>query len=456
MKGIWLSFIFLLCALSQKAQVIQAIEFVGNKTTKEIILKRELTFALGDTILPADTASHQSESENNLFNTTLFNFTKIEFVDTNQNWKVIVTLQERWYLWPEVLIKFQERNFSEWWKNKNLSRIDLGLHLNKLNFLGLNQTLQINGYLGFTEKFGFQYRIPYLTKKMRDGFKVATDYSTQNEVFVGVSEDEMVYIKNDSLPIRSMFRLQLEYFRRTGFYQTQYFTGRFIQMRASDTLMDISQHYFGNKDGFLRFSQLTYRYKFDKRFSQNYPLKGFFVDFQIDQYGLGKIDQSNLSVTRLLGSYRIYKKLANRQYWASGVHINQYLGANTPFLFQSGLGFNDYIRGFEPNVIFGRTSFLFKNNYKVQIISPQKFTLPLIKKLKKFSKIHFALYGNIILDGGYVKNTNPINNTLNNTFLYGSGLGLDWVTYYDVVIRTEYLINQFGKTNFNVSVVAPI
>lgn len=456
MKGIRLSLLLIFCAFANYAQVITQIEFVGNKTTKEIILKRELTFAIGDTVLPKDTLTHQTASENNLFNTTLFNFTNVEFIDTNKNWKVVVTLQERWYLWPEVMIKFQERNFSEWWKNKNLSRIDLGLHLNKFNFLGLNQTLQVNGYLGFTERFGFQYKIPYLTKKLRDGIKIAADYSTQNEVFVGVSEDEMVYIKNDSLPIRSNFRFQLEYFRRTGFYQTQYFIGRFNQLIASDTLKRISQPYLGNNNGFLRFAQLTYRYKYDKRFSQNYPLTGFFVDFQIDQYGLGQIDQSDLSVTRLLGSYRVYKKLAKRQYWAAGFHLNQYLGTNAPFLFQSGLGFNDYVRGFEPNVIFGRSSFLVKNNYKIQIVPPKKFTIPFIKKIKKFSKIHFALYGNVIFDAGYVQNSTPIINTLNNTFLYGSGLGLDWITYYDVVIRTEYLINQFGQTNFNISFVAPI
>lgn len=456
MKGIWLTLLFLVCTIVQKAQVVTEIEFTGNKKTKEIILKRELTFELGDTVLAGDTVNHISESENNLFNTTLFNFTDVKFISHEENWKVVVTLQERWYLWPEVMIKFQERNFSEWWKNKNLSRIDLGLHLNKYNFLGLNQNLQVNGYVGFTEKFGFQYRVPYLTKKMRDGLKVAADYSTQNEVFVGVSEDEMVYIKNDSLPIRSAFRFQLEYFRRTGFYQTQYFTGRFIQIQAADTLKDLSQAYLGNQEGFLRFAQLTYRFKYDRRFTQNYPLRGFFVDLQIDQYGLGQLDKSDLSVTRVLGSYRFYRRLANRQYWATGFHINQYLGANSPFLFQSGLGFNDYVRGFEPNVIFGRTSFLVKNNYKFQIVRPKKYTLPLIKKIKRFSKIHFAIYGNVIFDAGYVQNPTPINNTLNNKLLYGSGLGLDWVTYYDVVVRTEYLINQFGQTNFNLSFVAPI
>jgi hypothetical protein len=80
----------------------------------------------------------------------------------------------------------------------------------------------------------------------------------------------------------------------------------------------------------------------------------------------------------------------------------------------------------------------------------------MIKKIKKFSKIHFAVYWNCYLDMGYVHLANPMNNTLANQFLIGGGSGVDWVTYYDIVIRTEYSINQFGNTNFNISFVSPL
>ena len=183
---------------SVSAQEIAEINVIGNKKTKLKIIFRELTFTVGDTILPKDTANHTTNSENNLFNTSLFNFTTVHFKDTLGKWHVEVELQERWFVWPEVIIKFQDRNFSEWLKNKDLSRIDAGVHLNKFNFLGLNQTLQINGYLGFTEKFGFKYKVPYINKKLKDGLKIASNYSTRNEIFTGVRNNEMIYLKNDS------------------------------------------------------------------------------------------------------------------------------------------------------------------------------------------------------------------------------------------------------------------
>ena len=62
---------------SVSSQEIAEINVIGNKTTKLKIILRELTFKVGDTIFPKDTANHTTNSENNLFNTSLFNFKKM-------------------------------------------------------------------------------------------------------------------------------------------------------------------------------------------------------------------------------------------------------------------------------------------------------------------------------------------------------------------------------------------
>ena len=155
--------------IGQTSFVLSNIEITGNKTTKERIVLREVSFNTKDTILFSDTAKHISKTENNLLNTSLFNFIKVTFVDTLDSWVARIKLQERWYLWPQVAIKFQDRNFSEWWKTRNFSRIEYGLIVNRNNFLGLNQTVQGQFYYGFTKKVGFKYHIPYLTKKQKGG-----------------------------------------------------------------------------------------------------------------------------------------------------------------------------------------------------------------------------------------------------------------------------------------------
>ena len=122
MNGHWIAILFCLALFDSYGQTVKRIVITGNNTTKDKIILRELSFSPGIKIFEKDTLEHKLESENNLFNTSLFNFTKITFKDSLKNWIVLIELQERWYIWPEIMVKFQERNFAEWWKNKNLSR----------------------------------------------------------------------------------------------------------------------------------------------------------------------------------------------------------------------------------------------------------------------------------------------------------------------------------------------
>ena len=45
---------------------------------------------------------------------------------------------------------------------------------------------------------------------------------------------------------------------------------------------------------------------------------------------------------------------------------------------------------------------------------------------------------------------------LDNKFIFGTGVGLDFVTYYDKVLRLEYGINDMGETGLFIHFVAPI
>jgi len=55
----------------------------------------------------------------------------------------------------------------------------------------------------------------------------------------------------------------------------------------------------------------------------------------------------------------------------------------------------------------------------------------------------------------YNKVSDP-NNALSNQILWGTGVGIDFVTYYDVVIRFEYTLNKQKDHGFFINLVAPI
>jgi hypothetical protein len=67
----------------------------------------------------------------------------------------------------------------------------------------------------------------------------------------------------------------------------------------------------------------------------------------------------------------------------------------------------------------------------------------------KFSKLYYAIYLNLFTDWGYVvDNRKNVYNPLANEINIGYGLGLDFVTYYDFVLRLEYSFNKSGQSGF--------
>jgi outer membrane protein assembly factor BamA len=68
--------------------------------------------------------------------------------------------------------------------------------------------------------------------------------------------------------------------------------------------------------------------------------------------------------------------------------------------------------------------------------------------MEQFKKTHYSIYFSIFADmGTVVDNQYPDENQLNNIFLMSQGVSLDFVTYYDKLIRLEYSrnhLNQWG------------
>jgi hypothetical protein len=66
--------------------------------------------------------------------------------------------------------------------------------------------------------------------------------------------------------------------------------------------------------------------------------------------------------------------------------------------------------------------------------------------MKQFNKAHYSVYLGIFSDIGYViDKQNQAINSLSNTLLWSKGIALDYVTYYDKLLRIEFSINQLGE-----------
>jgi len=120
------------------------------------------------------------------------------------------------------------------------------------------------------------------------------------------------------------------------------------------------------------------------------------------------------------------------------------------------------LRGYEYIVADGQSFVIFNNTLKFNILKKRTFTLNWLSFLPKFNKIHLSIYANAHFDAGYARNKWDYHlNSLSNQWLYAGGLGLDLVTYYDMVIGIDYSVNKqcnhgfFSWKNFFFSIKVP-
>ena len=105
------------------------------------------------------------------------------------------------------------------------------------------------------------------------------------------------------------------------------------------------------------------------------------------------------------------------------------------------------VRGYELYVIDGSSFFLARNTFRYQLVN-SKINLKFLK-IKQFNQIPIGIYPSIFADYGYVQNrfTELNQSKLANRSLFGGGFGLDFVTYYNLVVRFSYVVNDKKEKN---------
>jgi outer membrane protein assembly factor BamA len=234
-----------LLSVSVRAQQNQyrvtGIEVNGNDVTKNEIITRELTFKVGDTLSLERMSYNIERSENNIFNTTLFNYVTIipEFKENTVAFSIFVF--ERWYVWPFPLIENADRNFNVWWQNKDFDRLSYGMRLVWNNFRGRNETLVLTGKAGFQERLSLAYGIPYLDREKKFGLKLEVGYSMNKEVNYGSSENKRLFYKEIETPQRRNSYANMRFTWRDKLYTRQHFTLFYNRISVTDTLQELGQ-----------------------------------------------------------------------------------------------------------------------------------------------------------------------------------------------------------------------
>jgi len=434
---------------------IDNIFITGNGKTKDKIIVRELSITKGNYYNIDALNEIVISDRNKIYNTKLFNEVEIGVLEIDYDKvDIVVRVVERWYLFPIPLIDIIDRNFNDWWVNRDrdLKRLIYGLSLYHFNMRGMNERMTVTAQFGFTKKFEVNYSMPYIDRSQRHGLSFSAKYVEYNNLHYATVDNNRVFVETEDI-LRTTYELGARYTLRNSFYTRHVFGLNYSNTNVADTVLLLNSDYLGTGTNDQNLLELSYKFSVDNRDIAAYPLEGYNLSVGAYQIGFGL--KNGVYKTGFEASYARYFKLKKGFYFNNSSSVSLSTPPNQAYTLLSGLGFNNrLVRGYELYTIFAQNFFLNKSTFKKAIFkgSTKWKSMP----LEQFQYIPYALYFKTYFDIGYGNNTENLegNAPLADKLLMGAGLGLDFVTMYDFVIRAEYSFNNINEQGFFLSLTS--
>ena len=448
-----LTFVVVIITFSSYSQEIfklKSIEIEGNKVTKRATVLRELSFKIGDSLTIKEFNEKLRQSELNIGSQWLFNFVDIVPYYNQNEIDVKIKVVERWYVWPYPILEISERNFNVFWdslQNSNytdFSRINYGIFLNWYNFRGRNELLKIKFRKGFKEHYLFEYDIPYINETKTLGTILSMELFRMKQFHYKTIENTLLYKSYENQHFLNWnSALTLQYKKNLNL--THRLSIKHSWFEVPEDIQTLNPNFLGNVRHEFKFFTLEYHYENEKRNSISYPTKGSFNEVLISANRGQNTDFNNYKIIAKTENYFILKPR-----WFMGNSIKAKVQTNTtlPYILNESLGFEDYLRGYEYYVIDGEHYAITKTAIKYELVPKQKLNVPYLK-MEQFKKSYYSFYFSIFADMGVViDNQYAYENALNNILLFSQGVSLDFVTYYDKLLRLEYSRNHLNEWGF--------
>lgn len=431
---------------------INRILLVGNRLTRDNIILREMSLKPGDIIFNLNLPEILEEDEQKLINTRLFNTVEIRTFPLEDN-KVdlVIDLNERWYTFPSPIFELSDRNFNEWWTNydHDFKRVNYGMRLYQFNMRGRNETLRFVAQFGFQRRFDLMYRFPYIDKGQKHGIAIDFGYRETKNLAYQTRDHKYEFAESDQV-LRNERSAGITYSYRRIFYKTHSVNLTYNNMRVNAIVLDSNANYIGGETPEQEYLTLSYQFNSDHRDVGAYPLSGNQFLFYAAHNGLGISEDLNNFETSMI--YSRYLDLRKGFYISNNFTAYYSYPRDLSYVNYGVLGERkQFVRGYELYVIEGPWYLLNKTTFKKRIFSRNYHWADM--PLRQFRHVPVAIYLKTYADMGYVKNypyyaSLDLNERLSDKLLFGTGLGLDVVGFYDIVLRFEYSFNADGEDGF--------
>ncbi len=454
---------------------ITSVTVEGNKRTKARIIIRELDFKIGDSLATFEAGkiklfggekrisrSDSSEvmkrlrfSRENVINTQLFLTVDIKLENIQGNeYKLNIDVKERWYFWVFPVVKLDAPNFNDWLKDPNWDLISMGIFTSHNNLWGLSHQSSLVAYFGNSQLYGFGYYIPWIGKGQKMGIRMGVVYSNSGSVEYGSVENERQMLYDNNSVEEWLVKAKLSI--RPGLYNYGTISLEAYSTRISDTVFVLAPDYLPDGNKKVSNMNLYIDYAYDSRNNKSYPLKGNYLKGFVDKKGLGILSHDVDYFSYGL-DFRFYQKLGKRFYVAEMFKAVSTSSQDIAYHFKENLtSGDDFIRGYDYFALRGDEMYYFRGNIKYELVKPTVRKPKKGKKDSKFKNIQYAFYINFFSDWAYMKDDFTVDNPYNNKGLYSWGLGLDLISYYDLVLRFEYAFTSIGTNGFYFGFGMPI
>lgn len=429
---------------------IRNIFILGNKKTREYIIRREIPFTEGTTMEAGKLIPMLERARETVYNTQLF----LEVKPQIKNWKdgyvdIAFEVRERWYLFPLPYFKLVDRNLNQWFveQKASLKRVNYGLKFSLYNVSGRNDKLKVYIVSGYTRQYSFSYEQPFADKKLKNGFSIGFSFSQNRQVNHLTDFNKQIFFPesndNNILGIlKQQVKVDLGYSFRPDIYNRHNVRLSFFDEKVNDTIVKLNPDYFLNGKTRQTFPELAYNYSYTNVDTVAYPLRGVMLGFGLTQKGLGLSRGMNL--WQLDVNAAKYIAVGKKDYFAFQLYGKLKVPFNQPYYNLRAIGYNDfYLQGLEDYVVDGVASAITKVTYRRKIFQTSVGTA--IHKKGDYYRIPIKVYFKTYTNLGYSYLRNPVDNLLNNKLIYTEGVGLDIITFYDFQLKLEFSFNQLGQ-----------
>ena len=431
--------------------VVRKILLEGNKKTKARVILRELNFQEGDTLTMADLGDRLEWNRKMVMNTGLF----VKAAVNIKNWETETNLadiqlqvQESWYLYPIPIFELADRNFNVWWvqQNRSLKRVNYGMYFVHSNLTGKRDRLKLIFQQGYTQKYTLDYQLPYLNQGQTLGSGFQVNYAQNKEVHIGNPDNKQAFFRADDV-LLTRLQMKNNWVFRPHLYTTHEFYVSFIRNEVADHIArDINPDFFLYGRQSQRYFSTAYRFTHDRRDIKPYPMHGSMTTAELKKDGLGVFKEVNaLAATVEHDHYFSFSpKLSSELIVKMRTSL---LREKQPFYNNPRLGFGgDFIRGYEYYVIDGLDYGFVKSALRFSLWE-KGLHFGKLMPVNAFKHMPVRVYMTAYQDLGFVNN--PFltgEGFLSNEVLWGGGVGLDFVFFFDKVFQIQYSFNRLQES----------